>query len=362
MKNYSAEEKSYIWLDAFPLSVREKNKLLQTAGSATRLVRHCAEILENTVKDCKSGVYKDMVDSLKSDVFFKKNVERFESRGIEAIPRVSEGFFPEWAQAEHPPLVQYEKGNAALKKRDKFAIVGSRRTPPESMKRAEEIAQNVSERFSVVTGCADGGDEAAKRGAAECGGAIVVLPGGFSVTESFSCDFSKHLYVTEQAYDFPAMKYSYERRNYLLAALSKGALVVSAGKKSGALITAKYVAEAKKPLFAFPYSLGVPSGIGCNSLIKSGAFLAENADDIFAKFGIAPQSEKNADNERLKQEKALTAEEERLLQALQKTGKANVNALALETGIPAWKISSAVVSLEVKGLIVRTGGNGISLV
>ena len=209
MQNYSAEERSYLWLDAFPLPTREKNALIEKAGSAVRLVKNCAEILEKTVKEKKSGVYNDMVESLKNDVFYKTLTEEYESRRIAAIPRISDGFFKEWKEAEDPPLVQYEKGNASLKKRDGFAVVGSRRTPPEAMKRTKETAERLSDVFTIVTGSADGGDEAARAGAEQNGGCIVALAGGFSSIENARCDFKNNLYVTEHAYSVPALKFSY---------------------------------------------------------------------------------------------------------------------------------------------------------
>ena len=122
---------------------------------------------------------------------------------------------------ENPPLVQYEKGNAALKKGAKFVLVGSRRTPPEVMKRTQKVAEELSRAFTVVTGNADGGDSAALAGAAKTKGGISVLAGGFCCMENARCDFEKNLYVTEHTYRVTARKFSYERRNALLAALDR---------------------------------------------------------------------------------------------------------------------------------------------
>lgn len=361
MPPYSAEERSYLWLDAFPLPLAEKNALLARAGCAVNLVKNCAEILEKTVKDDKSGVYNDMVASLKDDRFYKSVTALPEEKGITAIPRVSDGFFKEWLSLPQPPLVQYEKGNAALKSREKFIVVGSRRTPAEALKRTRDVAEELSARFTVATGNADGADDAALCGAAKNGGGISVLAGGHASIENARCDFSKNLYVSEHPYSIPARKFSYDRRNLLLSALGRGALIVSAGEKSGALITARYVAEAKKPLFAFPYSPEAAAGRGCNLLIKQGAYLAECADDVFEKLGV-PRGAKTPANGAEKAKTPLSAAERTVYDALKDTGKANVNALSRVTGLPVWKISGIVASLEVKGVLVRTGGNGVALV
>ncbi len=358
MQKFSAEERAYIWLDSFPLSLSAKNALLSAAGSAVNFVKNCAEIFKNTVKADESGVYNDMARSLQDDSFFKSLIASLDREGITPIPRVSDGFFKEWRALEHPPLVQYEKGNAALKEREKFVIVGSRRTPPEVMKRAQSVAEEISGAFTVVTGNADGGDSAALAGAAKAKGGVSVLAGGFCCIENAKCDFRKNLYVTEHAYFVPARKFSYERRNLLLAALGKGGLIVSAGEKSGALITAEFLKSAKKPLFAFPYSPESAAGRGCNALIKNGAYLAETARDIFEKLGCATEKSAQAEDKLSK----LTDDEKKIYAALESTGKANINALAHETGLPVWKISGVIAAMEVKGVLTRTGGNFVSLV
>lgn len=361
MQSYSAEERALLWLDAFPLPLAEKNALLKSAGSAVTLVKNCAEILEKTVKDDHSGVYKDMVDSLKDDRFYKNVTAILQEKGVAAYPRVSEGFFEEWKGLSQPPLVQYEKGNAALKKRDKFVVVGSRRTPAETMKRAKTVAGDLSAFYTIATGNADGADAAALSGAEQNGGGISVLAGGLCALENARCDFSKNLYVTEHTYSAAVRTFSYERRNYLLAALGKGALIVSAGEKSGALITARYVKQEQKPLFAFPYSPEAAAGRGCNLLIKNGAYLTECADDVFEKLGVQRGGKTRA-NGAENTKTTLSADEKTVIGALKDTGKANVNALSRATGLPVWKLSGVIAALEVKGVLTRTGGNFVCLI
>ena len=80
MRNLSAEEKAFIWLDAFPLPLSEKNALLKAAGSAVTLVKNYAEFFKNAVKADESGVYNDMAQSLKDDSFFKNVIDRKSTR------------------------------------------------------------------------------------------------------------------------------------------------------------------------------------------------------------------------------------------------------------------------------------------
>lgn len=356
MTHLTPEEKCYVWLDAFPLPLAEKNRLLREAGSGVALVKNCKQILENAIKEDETGVYNDMVRSLSDGSFFQSLVNEFNKTGVRAVPRPNEEFFDEWRNLKEPPLVQYERGNAALKRREKFAMVGSRRTCPQAMKRAETVAAELAEQYTLVTGNADGGDLAVRIGVRQTkgGGCICVLPEGLSAVKDEKAEESV-LFVTEHVYNASARKFSYERRNELLAALGTGVLIVSAGEKSGALITAKYAEAAQKPIFAFPYAPETATGKGCNALIKRGAHLTESADDVFEQTG------KTSRCERKQETAALTENETLVFEALKQSGTGNVNTLARQTGIPVWKLSGVVTSLEIKGLIVRTGGNGISL-
>ena len=91
MRNLSAEEKAFIWLDAFPLPLGEKNALLKAAGSAVNLVKNYTEFFKNAVKADESGVYNDMAQSLKDDSFFKNVIAALENEAINPVTRVSDG-------------------------------------------------------------------------------------------------------------------------------------------------------------------------------------------------------------------------------------------------------------------------------
>jgi DNA processing protein len=133
-----------------------------------------------------------------------------------------------------------------------------------------------------------------------------------------------------------------------LAKLCEGILVLGAGEKSGALITAKYAESFQKPIFALPYPPNSSSGAGCNALIKRGAYLTESAGDIAEKYSL--------DLTEKKREILLSPDEQRLYEALQE-GEMHATELAAKTGIPVFKMRAILSSLEVKGVVVSLGGN-----
>ena len=115
------------------------------------------------------------------------------------------------------------------------------------------------------------------------------------------------------------------------------------------MITAKYAKKKGVKLFALPYPPMAATGIGCNALIKQGAYLTETAQDILAQFGIT---------ETVKREKIeLSPDEEKLYSALQTAVEAHATELSKTTGIPVFKAMALLSALEVKGLVVAVGGN-----
>lgn len=359
---FSGEERIYIWLDSFPLEEQEKQKLLKAAESPKKLLSDLAKLFPSVIKSGKESVYNTMADSLKDGgAYFRSVLEALEQNGVTPIPYPSKLYPEPFKTLPSPPLVLYAKGDVSLLQTELFAIVGSRITPQTAMRTGKTIAKDLSERFTLLTGTADGGDTAAIEGGLSGSGKIVCFAaGGLNALPKNNAPLldkvlRQGLILTACPPNTPVRSFSFERRNELLATLCKGALVLSAGEKSGALITAKYVQKASKPLFALPYPPESPAGAGCNGLIKQGARLTERANDIFSFFGI---------KETLTEKKtlSLTEDENTVITALNQEHEISLSLLAAQTKIPAYKLAGIVTALEVKGLIVKTGGNKIALI
>ena len=357
MKGYTADEKTYLWLDSFPLEAREKRALLTAAGEPKRLLKEFSLFQGELIKRKKESVYNSMCASLTDGgAYFQTLVERLERNGITPV-FAFDGAYPKSLSLlkESAPIVLYAKGDVSLLKSRCFTAVGSRRTPANALKLASEVAGELSEAFTLVTGVADGGDGAVASGAlAGDGKVICVLAGGFGSYPKHDISLLKKvaktgLILALHAYDVPVQKFSYEYRNAALAALGAGTLVVGAGEKSGALITAKYAKKYKKPVFAFPYSVGIEAGTGANALIKSGAKLTENAEDILSVFHLTAKKEKP--------EMQLTDDEKKLVGALKERGEAHILELSEAVQIPTFKATAILSALEMKGIVAKLGGN-----
>ena len=357
---FSAQEKSYIWLDSFPLSDVQKRKILAVFNSAVDVVKKFSSLKPLFDEFAEAELFEKMQASLKGDSgYFSRLLDGVSANKVTPIPVCSKEYPKEWLSMQDAPIVLYAKGDLSLLKTDKFCIVGSRRTAHTALKTGEKLAEELSQKFTILTGVADGGDTAVIEGALKGSKKLIcLLAGGFGSIPKGNMALIKKveqngLLLAPNPYDTPVRSFSYERRNKLLALLSVGILVIGAGEKSGALVTAKYAKEYQKPLFAFPYPPLSSVGVGCNALIKQGAKLTESAGDILEYFGLEAQPKCAVE---------LTETEEKVWQYLSEQGEAHLTEIAQALGVPPYKTSAILSALEMKGLVVKLGANRFSAV
>lgn len=351
---YSAEERAIIWLSAQgEFDYRARVALLRAAKNPVRLLEQAEKIIPQVIKNASLGVYmnsrakrEEQADGLLSSLVDK---------GYFAVTLMSDDY-PEALKAiPDPPLVLYCAGNRALLRARKFCIVGSRLTPAWAEKQGRLMAGSLAKRFAVVTGLAEGGDSAAISGAIASGNLICVLPNGLdecypAAHASLKRQIAqKSLLVSEYPPSEPLKKYYFHARNRILAGLSEGVFVLSAGQKSGTLITANCALDYGRDVFALPYSLGVSQGQGCNELIKRGACLVTDAKDILSFYGFEEEPQPKAEG--------LSAQERAMLDVLRETGEEHAATLAARLGLQVWEALAVLSSLEMKNLAVKAGGN-----
>ena len=350
--NYTEEEKNLIvFANIEELNDRQKFNLFFKCKSDEERQSFAVKAL---------GSAYDAVKQKYGDTAFRANVlGNLEKNGISLVTYLSPLYPEALRHIEDAPVVLYCKGNVNLLKSNCFAVVGSRRTSASSIALCKKICGELTKAFTVVTGMAEGADSAAIEGAISSGKVISVLANGFdhfypannkSLTEKVA---KNGLLISEYPPHIPPLKYNFPVRNRIIAGLSRGVLIVSAGEKSGALITAEYALEYGREVFAFPYSTGISSGAGCNALIKNGAYLTENILDIFQEFGLDLKKSKVP---------ALTEDERVVLEEIQLAGEGFLPAIAQKLNKFTYQLIPVVASLEIKGLIARLGGNRYSIV
>lgn len=354
---YTEEEINLIVLCSFPeLTYQHRYELLSRLESATPDFIKNEQLLIKSVSD---GVYNKVKEDFYSPEYRAEVLKGLDERGITCVTVFSENYPELLRQIDTPPLVLYCKGNLALLSTRCFGVVGSRKTPAAMLKECNKISKQISSAFTVVTGLADGADSAAIDGALASGKLISVLAYGFDYVYP-ACNKgllkkveNKGLVITEFTPQTQVQKHLFPIRNRIIAGLSDGVLVVSAGKKSGALITAQCAYEYGRDVFAFPYGIGAERGEGCNSLIKKHGLLAENILDIFSQYGLdfkEPEKE------------ALSSDEKAVLALIKQNGEGFLPELADKLGKQPYQLIAVLASLEVKGKVVNIGGNRYSAV
>ncbi len=192
-----------------------------------------------------------------------------------------------------PPIVLYVRGSITPNDgTNSLAVVGSRQTTHYGREQARNFSRNLAkEGITVVSGGARGIDTAAHRGALEGGGrTIAVLGTGINHVypaenaELFDTITSHGALITQFPFNRPGDRQSFPVRNRIVAGMTMGCLVIEAALTSGALITCNMAVDNGRSVFAVPGRVDSPRSQGCHDLIKRGAKLCENVEDILVEF------------------------------------------------------------------------------
>lgn len=230
------------------------------------------------------------------------------------------------------------------------AIVGTRSATSYGERIAHDLAATLARAGAcVVSGLARGIDAAAHRGALDAEGATVAVL-GTGVEVSYpraharlqSTIAERGLLVSELAPGHPAHAGSFPRRNRIIAALASVTVVVEAGVRSGALITATQALEMGRTVAAVPGPIDLPQARGSNELLRDGAALIASVADAVTLLGLdAPvkRADLPAEGAELALWNALAA------------GAADLDTLCARATIPAHTGMAAVSALEMRGLV-----------
>lgn len=359
---YTAAEKIVLWLDGFgELTYRQKQKILGFFPDPLEVVKGFLRHAEELCGILSEKQYDEMRKTLDSPDPIAPALNALKERGMFFVTLYSEDYPAALAETPAPPFVLYCKGNRGLLNTKCFAVVGSRGILPWAKSLGEEISSVLTEHFTIVTGLADGGDRAAIDGVLsgeneEINLISVIAHGIDHVYPSVHAPLLREicrrgLVVSEYPPQIAPQKYYFPVRNRLIAGMSVGVLVLSAGARSGTSITAGYAADYGRDVFAIPYNPNIPSGEGCNKLLKTGAIVATEAEDILAVYGIE-QAKREPDVP-----PSLEGEEKEIYDFISGAGGAHVEEIASACGKAAYELGGTLSALEVKGLIVRMGGN-----
>ena len=273
-----------------------------------------------------------------------------------------------------PPPVLYYRGDSNLVKDlgtlPAIAIVGTRDPSDYGRRWTRKISSALAQNgFIVVSGLADGIDTEAHHNCLESGGkTVAVLGTGVDVVYPWT---NRRLYqeVLENGLalsEYPAGtqpdRTHFPRRNRIVAGLCRAVLVLEAPKKSGALITAYLANDYGRDVYALPGSLDNLKSMGCLTLISKGAQMILGETELLEMLGTMPQLDYPVMEAIQLPLIDLSAELSQVLQSVNaivqsnEVGAADFDAIVQQTAMAAGSVSSALLQLEMLGLVSQLPG------
>jgi DNA processing protein len=293
-----------------------------------------------------------IVDGLDDMQLLEQELALIEKYTISWVTILDESYPEMLSHINIPPPVLYWQGEPAWKNANMVAFVGARKGNNYGQRAVQKLIPTlVSQNYVIVSGGAYGIDTMAHRATVDAGGKTIVVIGAGLLQPYLAQNKSlfKQIIATGGAIvsGFPLLEeasaWTFPKRNRIIAGLSQGCVVVQAAKKSGALITAKYALQEGRQVFAVPGQFDDDLSMGCHGLLKDGAKLVQNTQDILEEFGIE-QSEQEAEDVQL----SIQPEHPILIHCAQPIGLMD---LSQKTNIKQTELEQQLFELQLDGKV-----------
>jgi len=362
------------------------NMLNGIGGSrANALIEFCGSVSAIFDADAASlsrvrGISAELAERIlrwREFIEFDRELEIAKNGGVTILCRTDDEYPETLRELRDAPLCIYMRGalpdGMAVRS---ISIVGTRNASNYGARMARHLSEAAAYGgWTTVSGLAIGIDTIVHQATVDAGGkTVAVLGGGLAKLHPVeNLDLARAIIRTGGAVisEFPMTtaptRHTFPMRNRIIAGLTCGTLVVEAGVNSGSLITAAQALEQGRHVFAVPGEADNPSATGCNTLIKQGARLVMNFDDILDEFDFLPgfrptqlrespvnpfaAEEKEQDSDAQKEpdvpEDDMLSGDETAIMGILARGPANVDAISEATGIPPSTVISTMISLEI---------------
>jgi DNA processing protein len=305
--------------------------------------------------------------SIRNQVFWDKTEEQvklLEKNQIKIVTFKDENYPENLKSIYDPPPFLFLKGEIRKEDQNAVAIVGCRSASVYGKRITERIGRELAKNgITIVSGLARGIDSIAHLSALkENGRTLAVFGSGLDVIYppenkklaeeivSNGAIISEFFLGTKpEAPNFP-------RRNRIISGLSLGVVIVEAGTKSGALVTASCALEQNREVFAIPGNLGSKNSEGTNALIKQGAKLVTTVEDILEELKITTKGKRPDSSAQTEKDISHLSEMERNIFKLISDEPYHIDKIATQASVSLPQALSALLSLELKGLVKQLSG------
>ena len=316
--------------------------------------------------------YPEKVSRTGGEVDIAAEEELAKRYGVKIVTPADEGYPARLRGVPGAPLALYVKGDVAALSKPMVAIVGTRRATPYGHVVAHRLAADLaSAGWCVVSGLALGIDADGHRGALDARGLTVGVIG--SGLDRFYPERNRDLareivakggaVASQFPFGRPADEQTFPIRNHVVAALAQGVVAVECPQKSGTLITTGIAGDLGRPVMAVPGQVDSHMSAGCLDLIRNGATLVRNADDIIEVLSpLSPRKPAKEESAPVRDPETppSTVEESLVMLHVDAVG-VSVDELVAKTGLPPRKVNSLAMELRLKGFVRFLPGNRIAL-
>ncbi|HUX08351.1 MAG TPA: DNA-processing protein DprA [Acidobacteriota bacterium] len=356
-------DKDLLWLELVhtpEFALRYVPVLFERFGSVEEVF--CADLL--TLGECEIGSgAANGITARAGREAAEREAEILEREGIGLVSFESEDYPHLLKEISDPPPVLYCRGRLDLAEKPAVAMVGSRQSTAYGEQVAQRLAGDLAARgVAVVSGMARGIDQKAHIGALEAGGRTIAVigsglgniypPRSEKLVEAIA---ESGAVISEFPFDTPPSKGTFPQRNRIISGLCHATVVVEAGERSGALITARFALEQNRELLAVPGPISGRMSIATNYMIKKGAKLVQRVDDIIdelpaeARRALMQPTDKGPPPE-------LNDAEAQVLELLSVDTPQHIDIIARLAGMATGDLSLTLLSLEMKSLVRQLPG------
>jgi DNA processing protein len=281
-------DESVHWLAlrmAAGLGTRKAGRLIEIFRTPQAIFRASRSELE------AAGLSAGVAQSIASGCAFEEAAEQQQKAakmGVDLVPIIDSRYPARLREIFDPPPLLYARGRVELLQNLMLGVVGTRRPTPYGMQVAGRLSKDLSEAgLTIASGMARGIDTAAHRAVLEVGGDTIAVF-GCGVDEVYPAEnrklaeslAEKGLVISEFPMGAPPFPQNFPVRNRIISGMSAGVLVVEGGEYSGSTITAKLASEQNREMFAVPGNVTSKMSWGPNLLIKQGAKLVQEWNDV----------------------------------------------------------------------------------
>jgi len=293
--------------------------------------------------------------------------EKLEKEQIVMISQDSPDYPTLLKEISNPPYILYIKGKIDfINVAPLISIVGSRKYTSYGSQTAENFSRALADAgFTIVSGMALGIDTFAHRGALSAQGkTIAVLGNGLDDNSLYprnNFNLSREIIengalLSEYPFGTQAGPLTFPARNRIVAGLSLGTLVVEAGEKSGALITAQMALDYNREVFSVPGQITSLQSLGTNNLIKKGAKLVTGIKDILEELNYSSSEEIKAGPAKIPE-----SENEKMILSILSSEPIHIDNIVRISKLGTADVSSVLSIMEIRGWTKNIGGQNYIL-